>query len=65
MSPYITTYNVKPPTTETTSSATAPAVQTATAAELANAIFLRGPIYTHGAGGLVATVEPDQAKQQE
>jgi hypothetical protein len=66
MPPYITTYNIKPPTTETKSAPSVAApVKSGTAVEIAKSLFRRGPVYTHGAGGLIATVDANQANSEE
>ena len=54
MAPYITMFDTKPPTSETS---TAPSnevpVETHTAQEVVSTLFGRGPVYTHGPSGLV------------
>ena len=66
MPQYITTYDMKPPTTETKSApAVTVPVETSTATEVAKAFFGGGPVYTHGAAGLVATTDADRTVGEE
>jgi hypothetical protein len=55
---YITTFNITTPITKTISgSSPVPHIESETAAKVVEALFEKGPIYSHGPAGLIAITD--------